>query len=338
MIKKVTIITWVVLLGALLGAETKAIPIPDLMKPEDLLFDRTQMYVTEGTSIFIYSLEDFKLIKKFGKQGEGPKEFLLHPRLGGLILNVQTEDIIINSFGKVSWFTKDGKYKKEIKLQNPLTLNMQPFGKNFVGIFLAWGQEERWQVLNLYDDQLKELKEIHRIRHASQAGKGTRLLEFSASTIIYDNKLFLAWEKDFVIKVFNTDLKNLYTIKLDEKKREVTEKDKEILINFLKESPQTREYFEMMKPFYFPDYYPAIYNIFATGNKIYVMTFWENEAKNQECLILEPKGKVLKRVFLPLKKSSPFTPYPYRIHEGSLYQIVENVEKEEWTLHISKII
>ena len=53
MIKKMMVILLMVLFAALLGAKTRVIPTPDLMKPEALFFDKTQMYVTESTSIFI---------------------------------------------------------------------------------------------------------------------------------------------------------------------------------------------------------------------------------------------------------------------------------------------
>ncbi|MCP5105464.1 MAG: hypothetical protein GY950_18905, partial [bacterium] len=98
MIKKLSVVFMVVFFAAVLRAGTKVIPLPELMKPEHpLYFDKTQMYVIEGTSIYIYSLTDFKLVKKFGKQGEGPKEFILDPRFTGLFISVRTEDIVVES-------------------------------------------------------------------------------------------------------------------------------------------------------------------------------------------------------------------------------------------------
>lgn len=335
MIKKVMIVTLLVLLAAVAGAETKIIPLPELMNPELIFIDKTQMYVTERASIYIYSLENFKLVKKFGKEGEGPKEFMFDPRMGGLLLFVKSEDIVVNSFGKVSWYSKDGEYKKEIKLQHPLTLNMQPFGKNYVGIFLAWGKE-RWKILKLYDDQLNELKEITRMPYPTQPGKGTYLLESFPVTLVHDNKIFLAWENEFAIKVFDTDLKQLRTITLDETRRKVTEEDQKILLDFLRTSPQSKDYFETMKPFHFPDEFPPIFLIFGAGETINVITFKLNNEKHQECIVMGVDGKVKNRVFLPIQMSTPFSPYPYSIHDGALYQVIEDGEKEEWSIHITK--
>lgn len=334
MIKKVMIATLLLVLTVVVGAETKIIPLPEMNNPELIFLDDTQMYFTEKASIYIYSLKDYKLIKKFGKEGEGPKEFMFHPRMGGLFLDVKTKDIVANSFCKVSWFTKDGEYIKEIKLRHPLTLYMQPFGKNYIGNFLAWGTE-RWRILKLYDDQLNELKEIVKMPISSQPGKGTHFLERLPATLVHENRLYLAWEDDFAIKVLDTDLKELYTIRLDEEKIKVTEEYKQILINHLKTAPESRDYFETMKPFYFPEYFPPLFYIFGTGNELYVVTFKLNEEKHHECIIMGVDGKVTKRTFLPIKMSTPFSPYPYVLRNGALYQVVEDGKKEEWAVHIT---
>ncbi len=318
------------------AADTKAIPMPDLMKPEALIFDKTQMYITEGTTIYIYSLKDFKLVKKFGKQGGGPQEFMINPQLGPLLLSKQGDDLMVHSFGKVSWYTKDGTYLKEIKTPSPYMRNLQAFGKKIVGTRLTVGQE-RIMILSAYDDKFNELKEITRVNQPWQQGKGTRILETLMITTVYDNKLFIAWGQDFSIKVFDADLKELNIIKRNEKRRKVTEKDKKDIIDFLKVNPATKDFFEMMKPIITPDYYPAILGIVGTGNKLYVLTFIEDEGKNDECLIMDLNGKLLKRIFLPVKMATPIFPHPYTIHEGSMYQVVENVEEEEWSLHITKI-
>lgn len=330
------VILLMVLFVTLLGSETKVIPMPKLMKPQLILLDKTQMYVTEDTSIYIYSLKDFKLIKKFGKRGEGPQEFMINPQLP-LYLNVQTKDIIVQSFGKLSWFSKDGEYKKELKLPNPLILFIQPFGKNFIGLQVTQG-EKRWRKLNLYDDKINELKTITKMEDAFQQGKGTRVLENHPFNVIYDKKLFLAWENNIIIKVLDTELKELYSVKYDAEKRKVTEEDKKDIIHFLKTNPATKDFFELLKPIHFPTYFPAIQNLFVTNNKIYIFTFnKKNEKEISEFLIFDIKGKFLKQGFFPLKMSSPILPYPYSIHEGYLYQMVEDVDEEEWALHVREI-
>lgn len=336
MIKKMTIIVLLTVFTAILGAETKVVPLPDLLKPETLVFDKTQMYITEGTSIYIYSLKDFKLIKKFGKKGGGPQEFMLHPQISPLNINVSSEDIIANSLGKISWFTKDGKYKKELKLPNPLVLLIKPFGKNFIGLQITQGQK-MWQRLNLYDEKMKEIKNITQKEHVFQMGKGLVILEFSPFTVIYENKIFLAWENELKVKVLDAQFNELYTIKHDIEKQKITEKLKKDILHLIETDPSMKDILDFIKPIRFTSHFPAIQNLVVTGNKIYVVTYKGDDEKNDECLVMDLKGKILKRVFLPMKMSTAIQPYPYNIHEGSLYQVVDNEEEEEWELHITRI-
>ncbi len=328
MIKKITVVLLLVLFSISLGGKTKIFPLPDLMKPEHPpLFDKTQMYIIEGTSVYIYSLTDFKLIEKFGKKGEGPKEFMLDSQLATLFLTVYTNDIVIESFGKLSWYTKDGTYKKEFKLPNPLVTEIQPFGSHFIGEQFAVGEERR-QLLNLYDHQFNIVKEIVQKPHPTRKGKGLRLLEFMPISKVYENKLFLAWEPEPVIKIFDTHINPLYTVKLDEKPVKVSEEFKKKAIHYLKTWERTKDFFEQLKPIRFPGYFPAFQDIVVTGDKIHVLTWVEDEAEDDECLILDLKGKMLKRVFLPVKMGTPLIPHPFNIHKGSLYQVVENEEEE----------
>lgn len=326
----------ITMLAAILPAQTKTIPMPDLQKPEAVLVDQTQLYVTEGVFIYIYSLKDFKLIKKIGQKGEGPQEFMLNPAFGPLVIDVKTEYLFAESFGKVSWFTKDGAFKKEQKLPTPLLLFLRPFGKNFVGMGFDQENQKAMRKLNLYDDKFSKVKEIHKVEHNLQQGKGLNVLQNPPLNVVYDNKLFVAWENDILIDVYDTEINKLYTIKHDIDRRPVTEKDKQDVIEFLKTSPTTRDYFELIKPINFPSYYPAMQSLFVTGDKIYAVTLKE-EGKQTVIMVMDLKGKLLKQVLITLIMDNPITPFPFTIHEGIYYQIAEAPEEEGWNLQLTEI-
>ena len=71
MSKTVKFIIFFLLCCTFISAETKVIPMPDLMKPGNIYFDESRMYITENANVYIYSTKDYKLIKKFGQKGEG---------------------------------------------------------------------------------------------------------------------------------------------------------------------------------------------------------------------------------------------------------------------------
>ncbi|MCP4213127.1 MAG: hypothetical protein GY765_00655 [bacterium] len=54
---------------------TKTVPMPELMNPGNIFVDNTQLYIVERATVIIYKKKDLTLVKKFGKEGEGPAEF-----------------------------------------------------------------------------------------------------------------------------------------------------------------------------------------------------------------------------------------------------------------------
>ena len=101
--RKITFILLVIFMSSFI-LETRIVHLEEILKPVTINLDKDQIYITEGASIYIYSLKDFKFVKKFGKEGEGPHEFKIIPQLP-LIINVQTDKLLVNSLGKISRFT-----------------------------------------------------------------------------------------------------------------------------------------------------------------------------------------------------------------------------------------
>ena len=57
----------------------QVVPLPVLINPDSITVDNHQIYITDKETIYIFSVVDFKLKTKFGKEGEGPKEFKINP-------------------------------------------------------------------------------------------------------------------------------------------------------------------------------------------------------------------------------------------------------------------
>lgn len=103
--KKIIFILLVLpVLGGTVFAE-KLATLNGIMKPESISIDDRQIYIMENRTIFIYTLQDFKLKKKFGKPGEGPQEFK-----GTVQLIPLADRLLVNSAGQISYFTKEGDF------------------------------------------------------------------------------------------------------------------------------------------------------------------------------------------------------------------------------------
>jgi hypothetical protein len=68
--------------------------------------------------------------------------------------------------------------------------------------------------------------------------------------------------------------------------------------------------------------------------KIFVLTYNRKDGKN-EFFIFDMDGKLLQKKFLPIQTLNGVSPYPYYIKNGSLYQLVENEDTEQWELQIT---
>jgi hypothetical protein len=74
----------------------------------------------------------------------------------------------------------------------------------------------------------------------------------------------------------------------------------------------------------------------VTDGKIYVHTFIEKDGKTG-FLIFDTKGKFLEKQFLNVYLKKMLEPYPFTIKNGKLYQLVENIDEEEWELFMTDI-
>jgi hypothetical protein len=334
--KKFNLVALILLLpGFVLGA--KVIPLPDLLNPNSIIVHQDQVYIVQSPSILIYSLKDFILKKKFGRIGEGPEEFKLFPNMP-LLIDVQGGEIIAKSMGKISYFTTDGKFKKEVKVKGGFIMAMKAFGNFLAGIEGIQENNMRYLGMTIYDNQLNKIARVFKVADSVQRGKGMQFLSvpqaFDHSFAVSGDKLFLAWEKEFKISVFDTTGKKLYTIAREGEKLALTGEYKEKVIEHLKTDPNTKPYFEFLKPIRFPQYFPAIREMRISDGKVYVLTYKTQQDKTQ-CFVFDIKGKLLEEVYLPLKSMNVTVFFPFAIKEGKVYQLVEDIEKEAWEFHIN---
>jgi hypothetical protein len=313
-----------------------AAALTEIMKPRSMAVDDSQLYITEQTKVFIYSLKDFKLLKSFGEAGEGPGEFKTLPHVP-VTVDVSTDRIIVSSMRKISYFTKKGEFINEVKAVN-LALNLRLFGDRFV----AWSQARTegviYNTICLFDSQLNKLKELYRMEDSYQGqGRGYRVLHKVFTYVPYKDKLLLPGLDDAVIDIFDSQMNKLLSIKLDQERRKVDSEFRDKLLNFYKTSPETRELYEThLKPLIFPDYFPAIADFFVDNGTVYIRT-WKSENGASEFFTYDLNGKFIRRLFIPFQYETELTAYPGMIKNGKLYQLVENEKKESWELHISTI-
>jgi hypothetical protein len=326
---KKSIMILLLILAVSFAFADKVKTLPGLSNPDGIYSSENRLAITEGTTVYLYSLPDLKHIKTFGKKGEGPQEFK------GRIDNIdmQTDVMVVSSRGKVSFYSKEGEYKKETNTVSGYSSRYTPLGKGFVGNGFAFAKKIVYQTINLYDSALAKIKELYRKESDIQRGTGIKFFSSAYDFQTCDNKVFIAGFADFTIVVVDHEGNQLNPIKKDYQRLKFTEGHKQQVYEFLQSNPETKPRFETIrKQLIFPSYLPAIRYIYGGNRRIYVQTYrMENE--KTEFYVLNLSGEIVKKVFLPIINENIVETYPLSIIGGNVYQLVEN-EEEEWDLHV----
>jgi hypothetical protein len=318
---------------------TKVVPLPDLLNPELIRVDENQIYISEGANIYIYSLKDFRLLKKFGKRGEGPQEFLtISGVLGTMWLEIQPDDLFIHSMYKISYFSKKGTFIKEKKINMAHAAVLKPIENRVVGVGFPSEKGIRYWTINIYNSNLEKIKEIYRYERAFYPDRDINLLDIKMPDFcVYDKKIFVAdTEKTGTIYVFDLNGRQMYSIKPGYEKVEITPKvEKRLRENSI--AGNRRNFYETYKHrIKFPEYFPAMRFMVAADEKLYIMTYKTTDDKTQFIIHTTP-GKFLEKVFLPVKDMEVRHFCSFTIKNNKLYQLYDNEDTEIWELHITTI-
>jgi 6-bladed beta-propeller protein len=152
--KKMILVLVLVLMSTAAFAE-HAITLPEIMDPAMIEVNNVKLYVLQRTEIFIYSIKDKKLIKKFGREGEGPGEFIINPYGAPMSLTIQGEQLVINSTNKISYFSLDGKYLNETPA--PPNTVFVPMKGEYLGIGAALppGKQQPQLAFRIFDKDFR---------------------------------------------------------------------------------------------------------------------------------------------------------------------------------------
>jgi len=322
----------------------EVVPLPGLGKPDSLTIDGREFYITDQGTIFVYSLEDFTLKRKFGKPGEGPGEFKILPfdRIC-LRIAIQGDTILVNSVSRLSFFTKEGDFIKHMFSQRPIQY-LKPLGDKMVG-YHRWTEDDVMYIgVYLYDPgSLKREKELFKKEYYVQVQRAYDPTIFAMvmkngarrATIYYPygDKLFMEGNNDEIL-VFDNTGEQLYTIPPVYEKIRVPETFKKEVMAYLKQRFVTT-YPRLKRNVRFRDYFP-IRSFLVADDKIYVLTFKNIEGKS-EFYVLDLQGTFLEKKMVPFAESEFLCEYPYTISNGALYQLNENPDAEEWELRITNL-
>lgn len=309
--------------------------LPEIKRPAfDIIVDNKELFVVECATIYIYSLGDFKLKKTFGRRGEGPGEFKVHAA-EHVYLCVQPDSLLVQSGGKISYFTRDGQFKKEMAHISRFG-SITPLDNKYVAYSRKVIGKKNYQLINLLDSNFKKIKDVCRSEHNIQKNK-IEMLKGTFHFKIYDNHIYVVYSQgEFVLDCFEKNGNFRFSIK-DKKfrKRKVSARDKKRIHDWFKLHFKGW-YHQNRHRMRIDEYWPAIGTFFIDSDIIYIGTYLRQK-ENWIFYLYDIKGNFIKKLSLPLYERHIWAPYPYYIKYGKLYQIIENEENEKWELYITEI-
>lgn len=338
------------------GSGTQGI-LQGLKKPDTVAIDGNEFYVMAGASIFVYSLDDLRLLRTFGKEGTGRGELRVPPE-GANIIHISPGYLLAESHRKLIFFSKHGQVIKESPKSWKVT-QVTPVGKNFVSKKYFHDTENNIQYMKivLYNSDREEVKELYREKWFQQylsKSKDRFRIELFSDYLNFEvcgDRIFVEKSpKGFLIDVYDSEGNKLYQIKKGYQKIKVTEADKvsamtalrkdrkvELMIRLLGSWEKVRKSMKVV----FPVFKPVIRNINIHDKKLYVWTF-RQRGDRDECIVMDLKGSELQTVYLPVFKRPGVEEkmYDARYHaikSGKLYSLKEGPTKGVWQLHAREI-
>lgn len=336
--KPIPIICSIILMTcALVAGNTRHYPLNDVLKPDSITLNSNYLYVLEKSTIFVYSLKDMKLVNKFGQEGEGPKEFKTSPFGPPMLAIAYPDHLLVNSNNKISYFTVDGQFQKELRA--PSFTVLTELSDHFVGGGTTQRDQEFFLSINLYGPAVNKIKELY-VSDITVGPNAT--FNLPASTFdfaVYKDKIYAVTGKtECIIDVFDITGKQLSRIEKDIEKQPVTEQYKKETMTWFEKESTFKQFFQYIKQrISFKSNFPAVQQIFINNDKIYILTYKKKEDRT-EVWVLDLAGKEIKRVNLPLARATPImTPTLHAIENNHFYKIIENEEDELWEIYIEPI-
>jgi hypothetical protein len=287
--------------------------------------------LVDKATIHNYSLTNFKHIKQFGREGEGPSEFKLFAEP-----EIYPGKLVVNTAGKVVFFAHDGTFIEEFKINIPIR-DIYPVGENFV----AANPGKTSKSIAIYDKKFKLLKSLYEggMGNTIYYDGSTKKQDFLVIRDCIDHRVYndLVYigdtSKGFFFAVYDSRGKKLYDANKKYKKLKVSTEHKELKMAKLRENRRWERYKTMFN-YVFPEYLPAYSDFRVRGDKIYFIT--ASTFKNDCIIVTDLKGETVKTCTVPYGFYDKN--FAFCLNKDKLYYLVENEEEDAWELHVEDLI
>lgn len=338
--KKCVLFLIFVLIGTAYLQSRKLTVLHEVGNPDYILIDSGQLLVIDnGKQLHQYSMKDFKYQKQLFHRGEGPSENLC---LG--FVQLSPEYIYLYCMKKSLFFTRDGKFIKEIKTHLRGVNYILPVKDKFL---IETSTRQRSSAgssysISLYflnvENEMKYEKVLYYYEIPSITWKGNKrpltLIKSEQNVCIFENRIFICdSDRGLFAQVYDSNGDKLSQVRLELEKIKVPENYSAEFFGNIKESGKIDSF---NSEFYYdqPEYFPAFFRFYVGKNKCYFLTY-KRIGNNREVVVCDWKGNNIRKAYIPWVNYWDLR--NYTIWEDKFYWLVDNQDTEEWELHVADV-
>ncbi len=294
----------------------------------------------EDCSIRVYSLDPFSYRYAIGGKGDGPGDLQRPPTLW-----VTEDSVVASDFLKTLRYARDGRLLEAIPYSGfpdfdlgQLTLAFL-VGDRFVRT--VSNHPDRKRTVALFDRELRPIATLYvGLFDWNQTGgpNGFNPLTHRIEVAVGDGEIYVSdTDRGFFIRVFDLEGKALATIDLSAKEADivVSETDRERLLEDIRRTRSENVHAFAKANARFPGTFPRIHEMRYSEGRLYVTTHREKRGLH-ELLVLDTRGKVLDRLFLPFQSFHHFRGAVrsdlFDVTGGALYELVQDPETRAWDI------
>ncbi|MFC2158828.1 hypothetical protein ACFLT9_13425 [Acidobacteriota bacterium] len=281
-----------------------------IFDPGNIEVSGRHAYIIEGATVHVFSLPDLRLVRTFGREGDGPGELKVTSWLANC-LYLRPESIVVDSIDKYIIFSKEGEVLKEERRSQNYPQSI-PAGEVFIVRERKEEEEKQYSSINILNPESQSSIELYK-QEFSAGFHQINALPDSIHYTVYNDRIYIEESpQGFVFEVFDLEGNRLNRIDKKYTPARVNRRDREEAEERIKIDPFTNNFpggWEAMKKqtkFLFPNRFPSIRDFVVADDKIYVQTFHRQDGL-EEYVILDLEGNLIKRARLPESYKPGFT-------------------------------
>ena len=328
----------------------KVAELEEVMQPSMLAADGEHLFVLDGIRVHVYAMKDWKHLRSFGKNGDGPGEFTSN-FVNRLSMIMENGDLFMANMTKMARFTPRGELKME-KIFPFMVMQVVPLGDHYVITRFIPGEGGiNSQSVRIYNKDLEETANLYSRPDISM--QRSRKLDCPNEQIfvrVHNGRVYVQDQRPGThVMVFDRNGAKITEFSLPVERIPMPQSYKDEVVewartavtqiaDFQNRSGLTLE--QMLQMIDFHEILPGARNFLVRENGDMLIETYEKKAGRARFITFDTRGRIKSECFLtdPEPGQTKMMPYAtYTVYGNRFFYLKDNPDSETWELHIESL-